>query len=579
MLPRQIIAVSPDKELGQKIAAALRGEGRAVGVHATLESVGAGGIEAELCVLDLGGDPTAITLVPRLIGRCPVIVVLPRSDLAAAVDLMQAHDRIAGMIVAEELDPAQLAATGSRLLDDRLFGLASVMPPETKIHAIAVGDHVEKLRCITHIVDQIVQIGAPRSLHAPIEQCLDEMLMNALYDAPVDAQGKHIFSGVATRSRILMRTEHTVTVEYAYDGRRFAVAVRDSFGSLERATMLRFLHKCLHSPDQMDRKAGGAGVGLYLMVNAASVVQFTVLPGIATEALCVFDLQAPAARLQELGFFRQTDLAGQVASGPARAVPSAAAARARRRRLVRRVGTGIAATAFTVAAVLGARRLIRGHVPDPVPTVEIDSKPTGALIEIDGVPFGSTPVTLTSLAEGKTLSIAFTQRGYRAATASLQVPVPGEVAKLVQPLELSDDFVRVRFVSDPLGAEIIQTGQLATVDRTYTPADVFVEAAKLQRFTLRMPKHVPVVIEPFTPERGAKGLEKGGELVPGVTLRVEAAGAGTVTVRGAPHCTAVAVPLDCTVAPGTYDVDYVGPDQSKVTRSVVIEDTDLIERF
>ncbi|MBA3541561.1 MAG: hypothetical protein H0T79_18250, partial [Deltaproteobacteria bacterium] len=84
--------------------------------------------------------------------------------------------------------------------------------------------------------------------------------------------------------------------------------------------------------------------------------------------------------------------------------------------------------------------------------------------------------------------------------------------RLVQPLAIADELVRVRFVSNPPGARIVQADHPATTDRTYTPADVFVEADKLQRFTLTMPKHAPVVIEPFTPARGAQGLEKGGEL-------------------------------------------------------------------
>jgi hypothetical protein len=225
------------------------------------------------------------------------------------------------------------------------------------------------------------------------------------------------------------------------------------------------------------------------------------------------------------------------------------------------------------------RRRRGGPEVAPVATVELDSQPTGAAVEIDGKPMGSTPLTLTSLAPGKPVSIVFRRTGYRAATARLDVPGAGDRKRLVQPLAISDEFVRVRFVSNPPGAEVVEDGRPPSIDHTYTPAEVFVEANRIQRFTLIMPNHVPLVIAPFTPGRGARELEKGGELVEGATLRIEATVSGKLTVSGAPHCTEVTPPVDCTLAPGSYVVAYAGPDGSRITRSVTMAAQDAIERF
>src|SRR5262249_3272079 len=137
-------------------------------------------------------------------------------------------------------------------------------------------------------------------------------------DAPVDQDGKPIFQDVPTRTRIALRTEQVVVVQYAFDGSRFAVSVRDEFGSLDRDTVLRVLHKCLHAEQPVDRRASGAGVGLYLMASSASTVYFHVAPGVATEVVCVFDLEAPQPQLRHFGFFvEQLDTADGLA-GPAR---------------------------------------------------------------------------------------------------------------------------------------------------------------------------------------------------------------------------------------------------------------------
>jgi hypothetical protein len=336
------------------------------------------------------------------------------------------------------------------------------------------------------------------------------------------------------------------------------------------------LHKCLHAEQPIDRRAGGAGLGLYLMVNAATVVAFHVLPGTATEALCLFDLETPTLALEQFDF-RQLDAAGR-----RRAAARRLSARPRLRIRI------IAVMAVAIVVLLGLlagytlRRRRGGAEPPqaaPVATVELDSQPTGAAVEIDGRPLGSTPLTLTSLIPGHTVSIVFKRTGYRAATARLAVPGVGDRKRLVQPLEISDEFVRVRFVSNPPGAAILETGQPTTTDRTYTPADVFVEANRVQRFTLTMPRHVPLVIAPFTPGRGARGLEKGGDLVEGATLRIEATLDGKITVSGAPHCMELAPPVDCTLAPGSYVIAYLGPDRTRITHSVTMAGQDAIEKF
>ncbi|HUC07919.1 MAG TPA: hypothetical protein VMR96_07490, partial [Solirubrobacterales bacterium] len=317
MLARRIIAVSPDRAFAQQLAAALSALAGTVDVHLTLDSLGTAEQGAALCVIHLDGTRARVPSerLSRLTSGCPVIAVLPRSDLVAVVDLMQSWGRVAGMMVAEDFDPHQLSSMATRILADDVFGLEKVMAPGTQIHARVVGDYREKSQCMGLVSEFVKQASVPRSHRAPIEQCIDEMLMNALYDAPVDAEGNHIFAGVPTKTRITMRTEQSVVVQYACDGKYLAVSVRDAFGSLDRQTVLRYLYKCLHAEQQIDRKAGGAGLGLYLMVNSSTAVYFNVLPGIATEAICMFDLTTAQPLLERFGFFVQLDPARRPVTG------------------------------------------------------------------------------------------------------------------------------------------------------------------------------------------------------------------------------------------------------------------------
>ena len=104
-----------------------------------------------------------------------------------------------------------------------------------------------------------------------------------------------------------------------------------------------------------------------------------------------------------------------------------------------------------------------------------------------------------------------------------------------------------------------------------TPAEVLVEAGKPARFVLTLPNHVPLAIEPFTPARGAEGIQKTGKLVEGVGLAIESNLDGAkVTVSDAPHCKDLAPPATCLLAPGRYIVDLTGPQGAHATHTVTI---------
>jgi len=333
MLARRIIAVSPDKAFGKKIATALKAAGGAVDLHATVEELGTGDQQAALVVLHLDGElaTAAAEILPKLTGDARVICVLPKANLPAVVDIMQSSERIAGLLVAEELDTRELSAMATRVLAGDIFGVEKAMQWGTHIHSQLVGDYQDKSMCISQISEFAEAMGVRRKYREAIDACIDEMLMNVLYDAPGHEQGKQIFRHVSPGSRNSLRVEQTVVVQYACDGHKFAVSVRDAFGTLERSTVLRYLHKCLHSEQQIDRKVGGAGLGLYLMVNAASTVFFNVLPGVATEALCVFDLDTQKLQLRHFGFFSEKiDAAGRLA-GTSRRLPAPPVERRRAR--------------------------------------------------------------------------------------------------------------------------------------------------------------------------------------------------------------------------------------------------------
>jgi hypothetical protein len=72
-----------------------------------------------------------------------------------------------------------------------------------------------------------------------------------------------------------------------------AVAVRDSYGSLNAQSVLRGLQRCAaQGEDQvrMAETAGGAGIGLYMIYQYADQLVINLRPGFATEFIAIVEL-------------------------------------------------------------------------------------------------------------------------------------------------------------------------------------------------------------------------------------------------------------------------------------------------
>ena len=466
MLARRIIAVSPDKGFGKQLATALKAAGGTVDVHLRLDELSRD-IVAALVVLHLEGElaTAAAEILPRLTGEAKVIAILPRSNLAAVVDIMQSSDRIAGILVAENFDPRQLSAMATRVVAGDIFGLEKMITWGTLVHSQLVGDYQEKSLCIAQISEFAEHMGVRRKYREAIEQCVDEMLMNALYDAPVDEQGRPIFSEIPTKTRISLRVEQKVVVQYACDGKQFVVSVRDAFGTLERATVLRYLYKCLHAEQQIDRKVGGAGLGLYLMLNSASTVYFNVLPGVATEATCVFDLDSPKIQIERFGYFTEKiDAGGRLAAGPARRLPAGTGHPVERRRTPqpptapRGLIAALTIAIFAIVGLIGVVAWPRIFPSADLTAVTFRTVPKGATIEIEGRNRGTASdgtLIVPDLEIGHAYPVVARLDGYEPKTAVVQ-PQHGTNQVL---FELQARSATVYLDTQPSGANVELDGK------------------------------------------------------------------------------------------------------------------------
>ena len=255
----------------------------------------------------------AQALVPKLRERAHVAIVAPAAKLGQLTEYLR-DDRINHVIVGDELEDG-VFVTAQKLLTGDIFGIEKYLPEGTPVHYERLRDFEGRGKAIQTILDFAEGAKMRRQVRSAIGQVAEELLMNALYDAPVDDDGRAIFAEVDPHDRTKMRTPRPVSIRYAATDDMFAVAVRDRFGRLAKNTILAYIEKCIHSPNQIDRKTYGAGLGLYLVANAAATYVVNVAYGIATEVVCTFDRGAKAP-LRLVGVFVHPGNAEMLKQGP-----------------------------------------------------------------------------------------------------------------------------------------------------------------------------------------------------------------------------------------------------------------------
>jgi hypothetical protein len=310
---RRVLAISSDLDQLRRIVATLERAGAEVDAVRSPSAIAADVIPHRYVFYATDNPQATLALAPKLRDRAHVAIVAPNAKLNQLTEYLR-DDRINHVIVGDELEDG-VFVTAQKLLTGDIFGIEKYLPEGTPVHYERLRDFEGRGKAIQTVLDFAEGAKIRRQIRSAIGQVCEELLMNALYDAPVDEEGRAIFAEVDPHDRTKMRTPRPVSIRYAATDDMFAVAVRDRFGRLAKNTILAYIEKCIHSPNQIDRKTYGAGLGLYLVANAAATYVVNVAYGIATEVVCTFDRGAKAP-LRLVGVFVHPGGAEMLKQGP-----------------------------------------------------------------------------------------------------------------------------------------------------------------------------------------------------------------------------------------------------------------------
>lgn len=243
-------------------------------------------VGVDLTILDRACRARDATSIGEVGG--PLIVVGDSLDDDDIIKLLRTRSLNHVISTPGESSAHEVLVTSAKIFSGDIFGLDKYLAWGGAIADKEIHNYDEKRSALQEIADYARGIGVRRQLVAKIESVTDELLMNALYDAPALRHGQRRAVGEPPSP------DEVVRLCYASDERYFAVSVQDNFGELHKEAILDHLTRARSErgrPRSTESPTGGAGLGLYFIFAATTRFIANVEPGARTEVICLFDLQ------------------------------------------------------------------------------------------------------------------------------------------------------------------------------------------------------------------------------------------------------------------------------------------------
>ncbi len=183
-----------------------------------------------------------------------------------------------------------LRATLQKLIRNDLFGVEKYLRTGSRIVSFPVTSSKDRDPLHSETGNFVTSCGLSQSLALTAKQIVQEMLLNAIYDAP-NAAGHH---QVKERSGhpVDLAPEDRSRLQLGFDGEILAISVWDPFGLFKRETFFNYARKALfraNSEDIIDTKIEGAGLGLMTVYLKSHGLICNVDPGHGTEVIALID--------------------------------------------------------------------------------------------------------------------------------------------------------------------------------------------------------------------------------------------------------------------------------------------------
>lgn len=224
------------------------------------------------------------------------LVLMTPKDVSSNISLLRNLEFVDNVFARDHENRAQTArvilTALSKVLSRDVFGLEKYLTWGVDVQQKAIKSSRDRETLRDEMVAYLKTIGVRTTISDRCNSVVEELLMNAIYDAPVDSQGRSLFNHLSRKNEIVLDTHQQSSLRYACDGIFVAISVSDPFGALTKKTIIDYLDSCYSgNAGTLNEGKGGAGRGLHMIIENADVTIFNVKKGVRTEVICLFAVE------------------------------------------------------------------------------------------------------------------------------------------------------------------------------------------------------------------------------------------------------------------------------------------------
>ena len=225
------------------------------------------------------------------------LVLMTTKDVAANLAILKRMSQIDTVVTRDTEDRQftirSLLTTLTKILSGDLFGIEKYLAWGVDVQAKTVKTSSDRERLREDMTAYFKKRGVRTTILERVSSVTEELLMNAIYDAPTDSRGNAIYNHLSRKEEVVLEAHHQSTLRYSSDGMFLAVSVSDPFGSLTKGTIVSYLESCFNGNDNSDHTGkGGAGKGLHQIVQNSDLTIFNIKKGVKSEVVSLFYLES-----------------------------------------------------------------------------------------------------------------------------------------------------------------------------------------------------------------------------------------------------------------------------------------------
>lgn len=167
--------------------------------------------------------------------------------------------------------------------------LKNFLGPKVVLQKVVLTNSGQKQQAVEAVRQYLIAAKVKPRIANLIANAVDELLMNALFDAPCDEFGRQLFDATDRSTKRELNDRERVTMTLGFDGHNVGISVADQFGSVDRNRLLQHVTESYKKKNYAIRHGqAGAGLGIATVFSSGGSLIYHCESNVKTEATLLY---------------------------------------------------------------------------------------------------------------------------------------------------------------------------------------------------------------------------------------------------------------------------------------------------